>query len=121
MAISELLDEYRRQFETQQSLILPDRSAVNRANAAARRMLEIAREVAELAEPEKRQFALLLHDSNPSLQTWVAHHLLEVVNFPASEVEALAVIERRAASDGIDAPGERLWLRNRQRAQLKRS
>jgi len=109
--IQQLLGEYRAAFEVHDKAGFAGARNVRIANRAATRMRRIAFEIARLPESERRHFAGLLESESTSLQGWAAHHLLEIIGAGEFEREAIAVIERCAASESIDAPGERQWLR----------
>lgn len=109
--LQDLLSAYRREYAVHRQAGFSTASRVRAANRAARKMRSIAFKLSELGIQARNEFAKLLEAPDSALQSWVAHHLLEIVGAGEYESRALAVIESRAASDDVDAPGERLWLR----------
>ncbi len=111
-----LLEEYIAQASVHSSTELSSKASVRVANDAADRLRSIALEIGTLGPESVAMFGELLNSSSPRLRTWVAHHLLELMRpGPRLTSTALAAIEQAAASDGPDAAGERLWLKNWQR------
>jgi len=57
------------------------------------------------------EFAELLNVSNYKIDCWIAHHILENMNYtPKLESRALDVITRYSTQDSIDGLGNRMWL-----------
>ena len=106
----ELLDEdpFYTQVEDKKAL----RKAVRDNNKRADRIRAIAKEI-EVSYPElKSAFAQLLYHERQSVRSWVAHHILEVMNYDTPiRADALREIERIAAEDDtVNGLGNKMWL-----------
>ncbi len=110
-SVDELLNKYKRHAAVHASIECSDRSSVRAGNAAADAMIAIAKQLAAMSPPAVSEFSSLLQADDVTAG-WAAHHLLEHFT-PDNDVErlALAIIERKAAGDGADAMGNRMWLK----------
>ena len=82
-------------------------------NRKAKRMRTIATEIEQNIPNLKMDFFDLLSAENEEIRLWVAHHMLECMNYePTFKKCALKVIRRRARTDKT-APGygARVWLK----------
>lgn len=63
-----------------------------------------------MSPPALTDFSSLL-DADDATAAWAAHHVLEHFA-PNNDTKrrALAIIEREAAGDGVNAMGNRMWL-----------
>ena len=81
-----------------------------RRNRAAKQMRKLAASI-EIEHPEeKSEFMLLLSDIE--IQGWVAHDMLEVMNYDKiAQKSALNVIKKLSKGDGVNALGNKMWLK----------
>ena len=90
-----------------------DEQAVADMNKKAARLREIATLI-ESDYPElKERFCKLLHNENPKIRLWVAHHILEGMNCErAYRKNALKEISHEATTNkSVNGLGNRIWLK----------
>ena len=82
-------------------------------NRKVKRMGTIAVEIDRDFPNLKIAFFDLLSEENIEIRLWVAHHMLECMNYePVFKKCALKVIRRRAHTDKtVSGYGEKLWLK----------
>ena len=82
-------------------------------NDKVKRMSTIAGEIERDFPDLKMDFLDLLSEDNEQIRMWVAHHMLECMNYePVFKKCALKVIRRRAHTDKtVSGYGEKLWLK----------
>jgi hypothetical protein len=115
--MDQLLKDYVAQASLHSSTDLSSQASRKAGNDAADRLRALALQIRALGPQAVTTFGQLLLSEDPSLRSWVAHHLLELMQPDASLAEsALAVIEKTAASNTLNAAGERLWLDNWRRS-----
>jgi hypothetical protein len=109
-SVDKLLAQYHQHATVHASIDYGDDSSVRAGNAAADAMVNVAKRLAAMSPPAVEPFSSLL-DADDSTAQWAAHHLLEHFT-PDDEISrsALAVIERAASGDGVNAMGNRMWL-----------
>ena len=94
-----------------------DPAEVKKINTAANGMLKISYTVNELSgTPE---FSKPLKHPNPSVRSWAAFNLMEMMNPNEITIEqALSVIQILANSDCLDAYGAKFWLRKYEKSKI---
>ena len=88
-----------------------DSKKVTRNNLAAKKMRAIATLIQNDYPEKKNEFMQLLNNSSSRINVWVAHHMLEVMDYDTdSQRMALDIIELEANGQGTMALGNRVWL-----------
>lgn len=93
--------------------IVYDGITAEKHNNKVKRMSTIAREIERDFPNLKMDFFDLLSEDNEEIRMWVAHHMLECMNYePVFKKQALRVIRHRARTEKM-APGygEKVWLK----------
>ena len=90
-----------------------NKKAVNAYNRQATRMRKIAIEIEQNFPDLKGEFCKLLCHENRKIRLWVAHHILEVMNYDQiSRKTALQEIRYHAMTDkGVNGLGNKMWLK----------
>lgn len=108
-----LIEEYLHQME----ILCVDKysceNCVREHNKAADRCRKIATQI-EQEHPElKSEFENLLQSDDRQLRLWVAHHMLEVMEYPSeARRRALKEIRREIRQDSsIQSMGNKMWLK----------
>jgi hypothetical protein len=110
--LEQLLDKYRQNARIHYEVGFRDKASVRKGNRAASQMIRIAQQVEEEFSGGVDAFAGLLVERDYKIDCWAAFHLIEQMNISQQlQQKALAVIERYARSDDIDAAGIQLWLK----------
>lgn len=83
-------------------------------NRKVKRMDAIATEIEQNSPELKNDFYELLSNDNKEIRLWVAHHILEHMNYARSfRKTALKEIRRRARTDKTEyGLGEKMWLKD---------
>ena len=112
----ELIEEYKSNF----SLMITDYDdfgssiKVMKSNRAAKRNREIAK-IIESKHPElKSDFSSLMDNQDAKIKSWVAHHIIEVMNYDRDvNLKALDIIIDDAENnkDSIERFGNSVWLK----------
>ena len=89
-----------------------DKKSVRQHNRLADRIRAIACEIDHMNPTIKRSFYELLSHENEMVRIWVAHHILEVMNYDnMCRGKALKIISYVAyKTDGINSLGNKMWL-----------
>ena len=89
-----------------------DKKSVRQHNRLADRIRAIACEIDHMNPTIKRSFYELLSHENETVRIWVAHHILEVMNYDnMCRGKALKIISCVAdKNDGIHGLGNKMWL-----------
>ena len=90
-------------------------------NRKVKRMDAIATEIEQNSPELKNDFYELLSNDNKEIRLWVAHHILEHMNYARSfRKTALKEIRRRARTDKTEyGLGEKMWLKDWYKAHPK--
>ena len=90
-----------------------DKRSVRQHNRLADRIRAIACEIDHMNPTTKLSFYELLFHENESVRLWVAHHILEVMNYDNTyRGKALKIIAYVAdKNDGPDGLGNKMWLK----------
>ena len=109
-----LIDQYIKAFE-ETHLELNDysnKSYVKRANRAATKMRKIASQINNSYPELKDKFNKLLDAKEIGLDRYVAHHILELMNYEMNvQNRAISIIEDVARSDElVNSLGNLMWL-----------
>ena len=82
-------------------------------NQKVNRMRTIAEEIEQAFPYLKPDLFALLSEENKEIRLWVAHHMLECMNYgPICKKRALKVIRHRARTDKTALGyGEKVWLK----------
>ena len=90
-----------------------DKKSVRQHNRLANRIRAIAYEIDRMDSTTKMEFYKLLSHENESVRLWVAHHILEVMNYDnMCREKALKFISHIAdTDDGISGLGNKMWLK----------
>ncbi|NIK80454.1 galactokinase [Paenibacillus castaneae] len=105
------IDTYKECAKIHFEIDYSNKKSVKRANKAVVEMIRIAQRI-NIDFPQKMdEFSELLNEKKYRLDIWVAHHLLERMNYTKDmEEKAIAVIEEYAKEDSADGLGNRMWL-----------
>ena len=89
-----------------------DEKSVRQHNRLADRIRAIAREIDHMNPTRKWSFYELLSHENETVRIWVAHHILEVMNYDnMCRGKALKIISCVAdKNDRINSLGNKMWL-----------
>ena len=89
-----------------------EKKSVRRHNRLANRIRAIAYEIDRMDSTTKMEFYELLSHENESVRLWVAHHILEVMNYDnMCRGKALKIISCVAdKNDRINSLGNKMWL-----------
>ena len=89
-----------------------DKKSVRQHNRLADRIRAIACEIDHMNPTIKLSFFELLSHENEAVRIWVAHHILEVMNYDdMCRGKALKIISCVAdEDDGIHGSGNKMWL-----------
>lgn len=93
---------------------LNSNSKVKKNNKLADKIRKIAIEIEQEHPDTKYAFYQLIFHENPSVRIWVAHHVLEVMNYDNEcKSGALKEIAYVAAhGSGVNSLGNKMWLTN---------
>ena len=90
-----------------------DKKSVRQHNQMADRIRAIACEIEHMNSTIRMEFYDLLSHENESVRIWVAHHILEVMNYDnVCRGKALKIISCVAKNDGVEGLGNKMWLEN---------
>ena len=90
-----------------------DKKSVAKHNRYATRMRSIALQIHEKSPELKFEFSKLLTHDNDDVRIWVAHHILEVMQFEDDiRKEALNIIYKASKKNSVDGYGNKIWLEN---------
>lgn len=110
-SFEELKDEYIECAKITQDIDYADKKSVKISNKAVDRMIQISKYISTRYSLRIRDFAALLDINNYMIDIWVAHHILENMNYlPELESKALDVIAKYSKQDFIEGLGNRMWL-----------
>ena len=89
-----------------------EKKSVRQHNRLADRIRAIAYEIDRMDSTTKMEFYELLSHENESVRLWVAHHILEVMNYDnMCRGKALKIISCVAdKNDRINSLGNKMWL-----------
>ena len=89
-----------------------NKDAVKEYNRKAKQMRKIAIEIEQNFPDLKDEFCKLLCHENRKISLWVAHHILEVMNYDQiSRKTALQEIRYHAMTDkSVNGLGNEMWL-----------
>lgn len=89
-----------------------DKKSVRQHNRLADRIRAIAYEIDHMNPTIKLSFYELLSHDNETVRIWVAHHILEVMNYDnMCRGKALKIISCVAdKNDSINSLGNKMWL-----------
>ena len=117
-ALQQLLEQYRKYALIHYQVVLGDKASVKKGNRAANQLIKIAEQIDREFANGAEAFSALLNERGYKIDCWAAFHLIErIKSNKQQQQKALAVIESYAQSDDIDAPGIKLWLKNRNKKQ----
>ncbi len=86
---------------------------MKKSNKAVHKMIKISKYINSEYPLRIYEFAELLDDDGYKTDAWVAHHILENMNYPLDiEDKALKVIIKYSKEDTIHGLGNRIWLEN---------
>ena len=90
-----------------------DKKSVRQHNRLATKIRAIACKIDSMDSTTKMKFYELLSHENESVRCWVAHHILEVMNYDnMCREKALKFIAHIAdTDDGIGGLGNKMWLK----------
>ncbi|MBQ2774542.1 MAG: DUF2019 domain-containing protein [Clostridia bacterium] len=89
-----------------------DKKEVAKYNKKTTKIREIASAIEKEQSELKIAFCQLLSNENPTIRLWVAHHMLEVMNYEdCYRKKALQEIKQRAKDKTADGYGNKLWLK----------
>ncbi len=110
--LKQLLEKYRQNTRIHYAMVFGDKASVSKGNRAASQMLRITQQIDKEFSGGAETFTGLLEERDDKIDCWAAFHLIERMNVSQQQQQkALAVIERYAQSDDIDAAGIKLWLK----------
>ena len=99
-----LMNEYEKEFEKKES--------VKKYNRLSDRNRKIASDIDTKYPELKSAFYELLSSDESEVRAWVAHHILEVMNYENEyRKAAFEEIVRIAKGSGVDALGNAMWLK----------
>ena len=89
-----------------------DKKSVRQHNRLATKIRAIACKIDSMDSTTKMEFSELLSHENESVRCWVAHHILEEMNYDnMCRGKALKIISCVAdKNDRIDSLGNKMWL-----------
>lgn len=110
-SFDELRDEYLNCINIISQIDYGDRSSVKKCNRAVDQMINISICINEEYLSRIYEFAELLTRNDFRTDAWVAHHILENMDYPSElENKALEVIIKYAKEDSAEGLGEKIWL-----------
>ena len=91
-----------------------DKESAEKHNQCVTRMGVIATEIQRDHQASKAAFSELLFHENQDIRLWVAHHILELMDYEQPiRKKALKIIRRRARTDKTAyGLGEKFWLQD---------
>ena len=93
--------------------IYSDKKLVAKHNRFAKRIRNIAILIQEKNPELKNEFSMLLEHDNDIVKIWVAHHILEVMQFEDDiRKKALNIIYKSSKQNSTDGFGDKIWLEN---------
>ena len=90
-----------------------NKSKVRKNNKLAKDNRQIASDIERVYPEYKEEFAKLLLDENWKIRCQVAHHMLEVMNYP-KEYRKMALDEIKSVIDKnilVESLGNKMWLK----------
>lgn len=106
-----LINEYIENAKIQLNIEYGDKNSVKRGNKAIEKMIKISKKINVEFSERIIDFSKLLEMKEDRIDIWVAHHLLENMNYTKEiERKAISVIERYSKEDSIEGLGNRMWL-----------
>lgn len=107
----EIINTYLECAKIHNDIDYADKSSVKRGNKAVTTMIVIAKIINEKYSERIEDFSTLLNNSSNRVDIWVAHHILEHMNYSNSlEKRALAVIKKYSKENTANGLGNRMWL-----------
>lgn len=90
-----------------------DKKTVRKNNKIADENRQIAKDIENKYPELKVDFAELLNDEDWRIRSWVAHHMLEVMNY-SKEYRRLALSEIKSVierNEPVESLGNKMWLK----------
>ena len=110
-SFDELRDEYLNCTKIISQIDYGDKSSVKKCNRAVDKMINISKCINEEYPSKIYEFAELMTRNDLRIDAWVAHHILENMDYPSElETKALEVIIKYSKEDSVEGLGERIWL-----------
>ena len=108
----DLIIEYIASVTTIDETDYANKKSVKQHNKLADRLRVIAFEIEHTHPEMKQRFYDLLSHEKATVRLWVAHHILEVMNYDnVCREKALKEISYVSENnDGVDGIGNRMWL-----------
>lgn len=107
----EIIDTYLECAKIHFDIDYADKGSVKRGNKAVTTMIGIAKIINEKYSERIEDFSTLLNNTSNRVDIWVAHHILEHMNYSNSlEKRALAVIKKYSKQNTVNGLGNRMWL-----------
>lgn len=110
-SFEELVNEYLECIRITSIIDYGDKSSVRKNNKAVDRMIKISKYISVNYHSRIEDFAELLQREDMDIDLWVAHHILENMDYPPElEDKALDVIIKSSNEDSVEGLGNRMWL-----------
>lgn len=111
-----LIDEYKECAHVHYNIDYADENSVICGNNAVKTMIDIAKSINNMYPEKIEEFSFLLFNDKDEIDIWVAHHILEYMNYTsAMEHKALSIIKKYARKNTIEGLGNRMWLKEWQK------
>lgn len=108
----ELIIEYKNCIKVTSTTNYSDINSVKKSNKAVNRMIEISKLIDLNYSSRINDFAELLKCNDIKTDLWVAHHMLENMNYTRElEQKALDIIIKYSKEDSVDGLGNSIWLK----------
>lgn len=90
-----------------------NKKSVRRANNSVNKMIKISKYINSKYPQRINKFADLLNCKEYKINNWVAHHILENMNYTQElENKALEVIIFYSKKESVESLGNRMWLKD---------
>lgn len=115
-AYEKLLEEYKECAKIHNDIDYADKSSVKKGNNAVVNMISIAKTINNVYSERIEEFSILLNDDKDKIDIWVAHHILEYMNYTENiQYRAISVIKKYSKENTTDGLGNRMWLKEWQK------
>jgi predicted urease superfamily metal-dependent hydrolase len=110
-SFEELMDEYLNGINIISQIDYGNRSSVKKCNRVVDKMINISKCINEDYLSRIYEFAELLTRHDLRIDVWVAHHILENMDYPSDlDNKAVEVIIKYSKEDSVEGLGERIGL-----------
>lgn len=108
----ELIIEYKNCIRVTSTTNYDDKNSIKKSNTAVKKMIEISKLIDSSYSSRINDFAELLKCNDIKTDLWVAHHILENINYTRElEQKALDIIIKYLKENSVDGLGNSIWLK----------